>query len=339
MDIAKRLDTEVDGANAQKTVICPMQQKLRRPTPSLIYVIPALGRVRLQYGYRETDGRTWFPPFDEHRIWQISRVQAFELVSAPGLPLVGHNHPPTLDWLPEPEEHVPKPSPREVIDLAVRRGLTSNCILLVLPHATAMRHKMALQQERFDQAYLNPVTGTDSGTRDDPAFQRKDANLNRARLDGDNPLEPTAAYAIIESLIASFDRVERRKFFKKVHLKEAQRRAKALASAARELEGEDSPSCKHLSAECQKEAKRQKLKADIFRWEIEHDGGESASLEEFIREHLSSSYRDLFGRCPASTPNGPFARFGERFFALVGYPVKSGTITSALKGRPQSGRR
>jgi hypothetical protein len=71
-------------------------------------------------------------------------------------------------------------------------------------------------------------------------------------------------------------------------------------------------------------------------WETEREFSKGGSaLEEFVKGPLANAYTRLYGQAPPKTgrATGPFPRFGERFFTLVGHPVERSTIASALKGR------
>lgn len=56
-------------------------------------------------GYREADGRLWFPDLGKSTdVLSFSRDEAFALISVLRRPLLGHEDLPTLEWLPQPEE-------------------------------------------------------------------------------------------------------------------------------------------------------------------------------------------------------------------------------------------
>jgi hypothetical protein len=59
----------------------------------------------------------------------------------------------------------------------------------------------------------------------------------------------------------------------------------------------------------------------------------SKNREEFVRGPLSVCYWRLFERDSGGRDDGPFARFGERFFEMIGNPIAPGTIARALKNR------
>jgi hypothetical protein len=61
--------------------------------------------------------------------------------------------------------------------------------------------------------------------------------------------------------------------------------------------------------------------------------GNLSDLEQFIRGPLSQCYVTLAGRQAGGKQGGPFSRFGEKFFATLGFPVSAGTIVRSLRER------
>jgi hypothetical protein len=196
-----------------------------------------------------------------------------------------------------------------------------------------MRHKVALMNEQIEDAHLGPTIGTPTVNRCNAACQHNDV-----RLDGSKRLGPDAVYTILDSLVRLFDRVERLKVFTRKSFNDANSLAKKFKSIAKALDGKRSRLERDGATNCRKLEMKYSCDADIINHAITHDNREGSDLESFIRGPLSQSYRTLFGRRAARTPNGPFVRFCERFFGLVEYRVKSGTIISALKG-PRAGHR
>lgn len=148
-------------------------------------------------------------------------------------------------------------------------------------------------------------------------------------------------YCTLGDLLHAFDRVEMRakQIFSRSNFERVQTAINRLRSAEISLKN---PAVKLLSGDDELLAERISVKvaklsfwADILDREtkLRKGEGDDQSLEEFIRGPLSHGYTELFGRPAGGNERGPFARFGECFFAMVGHPVARGTITRAVKSR------
>jgi hypothetical protein len=67
--------------------------------------------------------------------------------------------------------------------------------------------------------------------------------------------------------------------------------------------------------------------------------GNLSDLEQFIRGPLSQCYIMLAGRQAGGRKGGPFSRFGEKFFATLGFPVSAATIVRSLRERTSNAPR
>ena len=186
-------------------------------------------------------------------------------------------------------------------------------------------------------------------------------------------LEPHEAYFVVMNLLMAFGREELR--ITKVltagnldHAKKLEKRARSLNNALKKAQTAEIcherlgspqpymndngkwytlPQCRQTLTEQLHVAEEIEARFRGIAEELEcklklgprcRDG---SALEAFVGGQLAEAFHLLFGRVPAKTgrPTGPFPRFGERFFALVGHSVERSTIASALKGRANHQKR
>src|SRR5262245_1506120 len=243
--------------------------------------------------------REYGPDFSMlHPLAAFSRQEAFEIISAARRPLVGQKQLPVLDWLPEPE----------------------NCICEIAPWE--YRPNDGTKLDNIDRERLAWVD------------QSRDATI----------VNPCDVHFALADLRYSFAEVEQRLVSTKENSKLADLAAKRLRSARKAL-GQlaermgwlwpDSVGNLTAAEELQRsvaaleETERRSIALSEWMTYIQHRSRGWKNREEFVRGSLSDCYWRLFGQDPGGRTDGPFARFGEHFFAVIGNPIARGTIARA----------
>ncbi len=159
------------------------------------------------------------------------------------------------------------------------------------------------------------------------------------------PVTPRDLHAALLFLLRAYDRVEMRhlQILTRTNFEHHQTAAKRLKSAISAFEKvrEQTTSARDLPdeflLECRVRAKMLSDKADYLARLMQSNADDDHGLENFIRGPLAHWYARLFGRAASGNDRGPFARFGQCFFSIVGHPVAPATIVRAVK--PHSKRR
>lgn len=162
------------------------------------------------------------------------------------------------------------------------------------------------------------------------------------------PVEPEDVRAVLVRLLSAFAPLEKRiaGALKKENLNHAKllkSRAKAYVDALKDprtLQIYDQLSLRNSLTSAATDHRRfswmvKAIEKDLASESAKNQKAASArnNREAFIQGPLSDSYQRLFGQKAGGNERGPFARFGECFFGLVGHPVAAGTIVRAIKPR------
>lgn len=177
------------------------------------------------------------------------------------------------------------------------------------------------------------------------------SDLNCGAQNYDRPIGPGEVRAALLQLLSEYKCCEKRisrglSQAKLKHAKLLKSRAKAYADAlkdARTAQIYDSASRESSLTWITRDHKRFVWTAKAIEKELTCDPVMSeksscgrSNREDFIRGPLSDCYRRLFGKKAGWNERGPFARFGQSFFAIIGQPIAAGTIARA--GKPRSKR-
>jgi hypothetical protein len=257
----------------------------------------------LDLGYREADGIHWYPVVGKcTRIQSVARDEAFEVIAAPRMPLAGHHALPCVEWLSEPEECIVTSVTQTLYDMWRSGEFVAKSP--VLPGDVYSALFLLFREASFLNKRASGVTRANL----EHALLLK----NRARAFMNALKDPRTpqiygASWLDDSLINAEKEYRRFAWTADAIERELPRRA---ARARAELTQEGAASCQ--------------TRAD--------------NLEEFVRGPLAFCYNRLFDRDAGGNERGPFARFGKKFFDLVGHPVAVGTIAKGVKPQPPTRR-
>ena len=255
----------------------------------------------------------WFPSVGKATdVLSFSREEAFALLSAPEKPLLGYGQPPTLEWLPEPEEC------RGREEFSGHHPLDAEDVYLALSYALwSFKHA----ERRIIQVWTT--------------VNLEHAKLlkNRAQSLLNTLKDPRTVHIYggtsLQSSLANVERDYRR--FKWI-----------VDTIERQLVGLWTDSVVVESAP-QKPVRRGPPWGS---YRLRHRPCESRNLEEFVNGPLANCYKRLFGPPGRSDePNRPFPNSANAFWASLGIlhlaqlsQVPSRRVAAPRRAASRSGR-
>jgi hypothetical protein len=253
--------------------------------------------------------REYGPDFSMfHPLSAFSRQEAFEIISAARLPLVGQKQLPVLDWLPEPESCLCELAPWEY-----RPDDDTKLDNII-------RERLAWVDRTRDATIVNPC---------DVHFAL--AHLRHSFVEVERRLIFTKENSKLAESAAK-------------RLRSASKALGALGQLTERMdwlwpETSAVVGFNHHTADLRRslatleEAERRSIALNKLITSIQRQPPVWKNREAFVRGPLSDCYWRLFGKYPGGRGDGPFARFGECFFKVIDNPIASETIARALKNR------